>query len=152
MFTFKKKRAVSQDPDDHLIYLQKLKGLVIRLKLVCEKMKGSKLKKDVQDITQTTENILQCLIDDHQKIRKRTLYITYYLPEFVGILEQYAAIKENNLTGGQARNTAKQIELFVPKAREAFQRILEGIVIDDPLDTEVDIKIMLEELREKDLL
>lgn len=138
--------------DDSLEYLQKLKGLILDLKLIYEKTSGLRIQGDIRDICKTTQKILQCLIDNNSKISRLKLFIEYYLPELIEILNQYTSIKSNNISSDKAINTATQIEDFIPKAKDAFNKILEDISIKNNANTEIDMKIMLSELKEKRLL
>ena len=141
--------------NDNIELLQRLKGLIMELKAIYEKTMGTNIQKEVMEISKTTQKILQCLIDgndDNNEVSKHRLFIEYYLPELVGILKQYATIKELNIAGESATKSVARIESFIPKARSAFSRILEDVAIRDSVSTEADIQIMIGELERNGFL
>ena len=152
MLNRKNKGKPVKEADDRLECLQKLKGLILELQLAYEKTTGAKINKDVLGICKTTRKIYQSLIDDSSKISKQKLFIDYYLPESIGILNRYAAIKANKFTGDQAITTAALIEEFIPKLKIAFDKILEDMTVQSGAATEIDIKILIDELYGKRLL
>lgn|GEM_PF-1673495 len=149
---FRNRKIIEDQAADNLKYLQRLKALILELKFVYEKIAGFEIQKDVRDICKTAQKILQCLIDDNAKISGVRLFVDYYMPELIGILNQYAAIKANNISSEQAKETAAQIEGFVPLAKEAFAKILENLTVQNDADSEIDIRVMLDKLKSKSLL
>ena len=152
MLRQRRKKRKTEHENDSLEYQQKLKSLILELRAIYEKTAGTKINKGILEITKTTKNILQCLIDDNSKTAKLRLFIDYYLPELVQIINQYIAIKSNNISSEQAAGIVGQIEDFIPVTEKAFGRILENITIQDNSDVEIDIKIMIENLKKKRLL
>ena len=147
-----RKKLKAEPENDYLEYQQKLKSLIVEHRVIYEKTAGTKINKNILEINKTAKNILQCLIDDRSRLAKLRLFIDYYLPELAQILNQYIAIKANNISSAQAADIIEQVEDFVPIAETAFGRILENITIQDDSDVEIDIKIMIEKLKKKRLL
>jgi exoribonuclease R len=135
--------------NENLVYLQKLKACLIELKLLYEKTKGQKIQRDVLSLVKSAQNLLQCLIDDERKIAYARWCIDYYWPELTGIVKEYVAIKGNHIESEDALKTARQIEDFLPKAGEAMNRILEKISIKNHAESEIDMKILLDELKSR---
>jgi len=151
---FKRRRVKlkADSVNENLEYLQKLKNFVLQLRSIYERSAKTKIEKDVLSINKTSQKILQTLIDDNSKISGQRLLIDYYLPELVQILNQYIAIKSNNISSTSAEDTLEQIEEFIPIVNKAFKRILENIVNQRNSDIDVDIKVMLDKLSSKRLV
>lgn len=137
--------------NENLVYLQKLKRCTIELKLLYEKVSGQNIQGDVLSLVKSAQKILQCLVDDNRKIADARLCIDYYLPELIGIIGEYVRINANRIKSEQALRTVAQIEEFLPKAGEAMSRILEKIVVRKNACAEIDMKILLDELKRADL-
>ena len=151
MFKRRKKRLKAELANESLEYLQRLKSLTLQLKAIYEKSVKTKIEKDVLSICKSVKNIMQVLIDDNSKMSGQRLLIDYYLPELLQILNQYIAIKTNNLSSTEALNTLEQIENFLPIADNAFKKLLENKVSQSSSDIDIDIKIMMEKLINKKL-
>ena len=151
MFKRRKKRLKTELANESLEYLQRLKSLALQLKAIYEKLAKTKIEKDVLSICKSVKNIMQVLIDDNSKMSGQRLLIDYYLPELVQILNQYIAIKTNNLSSIEALSTLEQIENFIPIADNAFKKLLESKVSHSSSDIDVDIKIMLDKFKDKKL-
>jgi len=153
MRLFKRGNNTSVEPaSEDLEYLQKLKSLVMQLRSSYERLAKTKIEKGVLSICKTSQKILQGLIDDNSKISGHRFFIDYYLPELVQILNQYIAIKSNNISSAQAMETIKQIDDFIPVADKAFKKVLENKATQRSSDIDVDIKIMMDNLRSKRLI
>jgi len=152
MFKSRRKKLRPELTNENIEYLQTLKSLVLQLKLIYEKLAKTKIEKDVLTICKTTQKILQNLTDDNSKISGQGLLIDYYLPELVQILNQYIAINSNKISSTQAKETLRQIEKFIPTVKNAFEKILENKATQKSSDIDVDIKIMLDKLKTKQLI
>ena len=128
MFKRRKKRLNAELANESLEYLQRLKSLSLQLIAIYEKLANTKIEKDVLSICKNVKKIMQVLIDDNSKMSGQRLLIDYYLPELVQILNQYIAIKANNLSSMEALSTLEQIENFIPIADNAFKKLLESKV------------------------
>jgi len=152
LLNFRKRKIEKGQRADNMKHLQDLKALIIELRSVHEKTAGQRIQKDVRDICNTAQKILECLIRDNTKLSGARLFIEYYMPELIGILNQYISIKENNISSAQAKETATQIEGFAPVVKEAFGKLLENLISQNGDDPEIDIRVMLDRLKSKSLL
>lgn len=152
---FKRTKTKIDDNSDNKYYvelLQKIKSAIIDFKRIYEKTAKQPIQKNVKNICKTTENILKEVIENKQKLRKLTMFVEYYLFETINILEQYVKIKENRLNSDDSEKLVKEIEKFIPQAEIAFTKILEYLTIPANNKTEIDIAVMIEELKSKKLL
>ena len=149
---FKKKNKVNERQQYLLSQLQELKRNNLELKMLYEKSIKYSIKDDIKNICKVSDKILAECINDNSQVVKLNLFINYYQNDIIKILSNYVSIKDNKVESDEANDFVLKVEDFIKKVVEAFENILENLVVVKEKDIDADIKIMLENLSNNKLL
>jgi len=149
---FRKKKKENEVRNFLIEQLQTLKKNNIDLKRLYEDSKNYSINKSIKEVCRTSDRILETCIKDNSKISKINLLVNYYQVEIVRILSQYISIKKNKIDSAEAKEFIIKVEDFIKNVSKAFEKILEELIIDNKNGIDADIKIMLKDLEDKNLI
>lgn len=153
MFKWFKKENKEKETQNYLLtQLQNLKKNNLLLKDIYNKALKYDIKKYIKDICKTSDKILAECINDNSKVSKLNLFINYYQADIIKILNNYIAIKENNIESEESNEFVQKVDEFIKNVNIAFENILGNLVIVKENDIDADIKIMLDSLANNKLL
>ena len=125
-------------------------GKIIELKELTQQIDKMSLVNDLNSIIDTSEAILQLLIE-HQDLEKKTKkYFRYYLDEIIHIVKQYDEIEDDPLNVDNIATSKTNIEKTVHNAKDAFIKFYNDLNEGRAMDIDVDLKVFDDMLKQLD--
>ena len=121
--------------------LRKAQEMVKRLRDISTKLESSNLIKNTKEICDTSEKIINTVIDKPEKIKKIRNFLSYYLPVTYRILERYDEIENQKLNTAETKKFMGSVEEMVEKIRKAFEKQLSNIYQTEMIDTDAELKV-----------
>ena len=121
--------------------LKKAQDMVKRLREITTKLENSMLVKDSREICDTSDKIINTVIDKPEKIKKIRNFLSYYLPVTYRILERYDEIENQKLSTSETRKFMSSVEEMVSKIKGAFEQQLSNIYQTEMIDTDAELKV-----------
>ena len=121
--------------------LLKAQDMVKILKDISTKIESKELVKNTKEICNTSEKIINTVIDKPEKIKKVRNFLNYYLPVTTRILERYDEIENQKLTTSETKRFMNSVEEMVAKIKVAFEQQLSNIYQTEMIDTDAELKV-----------
>lgn len=107
-----------------------------------DKIDDNDIKIYLNEISDSTDKIIDAISKNKKKIKRTEKFFTYYLPITVGIINKYDEIENQNLS-------SKEVKEFYTKAKESlkeinnsFKKVLNGLYRSDIENVETDMKVL----------
>ena len=104
------------------------------------RVEDNDLKKDIREIYQISNKIIEAVKKDNKKIRYIETFFSYYLPETYKILKKYDEI-ENQKLGSSSEAFMSKTRDMIKKIKEAFKQQLAHVYQEDMIDTNAEMKV-----------
>lgn len=121
--------------------LRKAQDMVKRLRDITTKLENSNLIKDTKEICNTSDKIINTVIEKPEKIKKIRNFLSYYLPVTYRILERYDEIENQKLSTSDTKKFMNSVEGMVSKIKSAFEQQLSNIYQTEMIDTDAELKV-----------
>jgi len=121
--------------------LRKAQDMVKRLREIITKLENAILRKDAKEICDTSDKIINAVIEKPEKIKKIRNFLSYYLPVTYRILERYDEIENQKLSTPDTRKFMSSVEEMVSKIKAAFEQQLSNIYQTEMIDTDAELKV-----------
>jgi len=95
-----------------------------------------------------SDQMLDLLRKDPEKLRLVRTFSTYYFPTTISLLKRYEAYEESANQAPNATDAMQKIEKAAETIEAAFRQALDRLYRDEKLDTEVEIEVMEQMLRQ----
>ncbi len=125
---------------DYVLKDARLKSKFISSKV--KKIDDEDLQRYLDEISTTTNKIIDTVENDKKKIKSTEKFFTYYLPITIGIINKYDEIEDQNLS-------SKEVNEFYGKAKESlkeinssFKKILNNLYKSEIENVEADMKVL----------
>ena len=105
-----------------------------------KKIDNPELNKDVSDLVQTSDRILDYVYEHEQAASSLRKLIYYYLPTVEKLLTRYDEIEESNVSN--VVESRKKIEDIIKTTSTAFSNQLEQLYDTDTLDINSEVKVL----------
>lgn len=132
--------------------LEDSKESIKKLKQIVPSIDNEIIKKDVSEITKTSEKIINRLEKTPDKIPQATNFLNYYLPITLKILSKYEEIENENLTSMEVKNFMKRISTLIENIKNAFDTQLNNLYSTDMVDIDAEMKVFEKVLKSDGLL
>ncbi len=144
-FLMSKTTIFSFDKVDNKNIDDVLKDARLKSKFISSKVKkidDEDLQRYLDEISTTTNKIIDTVENDKKKIKSTEKFFTYYLPITIGIINKYDEIEDQNLS-------SKEVNEFYGKAKESlkeinssFKKILNNLYKSEIENVEADMKVL----------
>jgi hypothetical protein len=123
--------------------IERLKELVLRIE-------NDDLIHDINMIIQTSEDILDLLVDNQQSYKKIKKYFTYYLEEVIHLVYTYDDLEEDPENLEEVKVSKKQIERTINIAKTTFSKLYDDLYDGKAMNISVDVKVFEDMLKRID--
>ena len=121
--------------------LKYAKEEVTRLKELTKQLEKPELIKNVKDICETSDKIIDTLSKKPEKMKQANNFFSYYLPATIGIIEKYDEIENQRLSTKESLKFMNSIEEKMVTTKIAFEKLLSTLYQSDMVDTDAEIKV-----------
>lgn len=121
--------------------LHNAQNMVKDIRDISTKLESSKLIKDTKEICNTSDKIINTVIDKPKKIKKIRNFLNYYLPVTYRILQRYDEIENQKLNTEDTRKFMNSVEEMIAKIKVAFEQQLSNIYQTEMIDTNAELKV-----------
>ena len=121
--------------------LKKAKDMVTRLRDISTKLESSELIKNTKEICNTSDKIIDTVVEKPEKIKKIRNFLNYYLPVTIKILERYDEIENQKLNTTETKKFMNSVEDMISKIKQAFEEQLSNIYQTEMIDTDAELKV-----------
>ncbi len=141
------KSTTNDDLNYKIGLLQDLKSKTRHLRELYSQANQYPVASHLKQICISSDKILKEISVHQDKIAKATVFIDYYIPTTITLLEQYIVIKDNKLTGQENQKIVTTIEAVLPKIKSAFNEFLNHLFSEDNSTIDAEIKVLMNELK-----
>jgi len=104
---------------------------------------GAKL----ESILASSDQMFELLTTDASKFRLVRTFSTYYFPTTISLMKRYEDYEDNASRGPNVADAMHKIESAVGTIEQAFRHALDRLYRDEALDTEVEVEVLQQMLR-----
>ena len=126
-----------QDKED----LRKAQEKISKLRDISTKLESQELIKNTKEICDTSEKIIDTVIEKPEKIKKIRNFLNYYLPVTTKILERYDEIENQRVETSETKKFMNSVEDMISKIKDAFKQQLSNIYQTEMIDTDAELKV-----------
>ena len=137
---------------NYINLLEKSKEDIKNLKRIIPSIDNLDIKKDVVEITKTSEKIIKRLETTPKKISQATNFLNYYLPITLKIMKKYNEIEDEKLTSKEVKNFNERILNLTDSINNAFNTQLNNLYSTDMIDIDAEMKVFESVLKADGLL
>lgn len=121
--------------------LRKAQDMVKKLRDISTKLENNNLMKNTKDICNTSDKIINTVIDKPKKIKNIRNFLNYYLPVTYTILQRYDEIENQKLSTKETKKFMNSVEEMIEKIKIAFEQQLSNIYQTEMIDTDAELKV-----------
>ena len=121
--------------------LRKAQDMVKSLREITTKLENANLIKDTKEICNTSDKIINTVIEKPEKIKKIRNFLSYYLPVTYRILQRYDEIENQKLSTSETKKFMSSVEEMISKIKVAFEQQLSNIYQTEMIDTDAELKV-----------
>ena len=121
--------------------LKKAQNMVKELREISTKLENSDIVKNTKEICNTSDKIIDTVIEKPEKIKKIRNFLSYYLPVTKKILERYDEIENQKLNTAETKKFMESVEEMIAKIKKAFEEQLSNIYQTEMIDTDAELKV-----------
>lgn len=138
---------IGYTPDNHYEILKQAKENTSQLKQITGEIKSVNLVKDIKDICDTSNKIIDTLSKKPEKMKQAHNFLSYYLPVTIKILKRYDEIENQELSTKESAKFMNSIQEMIAKIKKAFENQLSNLYQSDMVDTDAEIKVFEQMLK-----
>ena len=149
--SFKPEEKVSDMKNDTVIETgaDEYETTIIKIRRLNDKIKDKAVSDKIDLIEQYTGRIFEYVKKNPEKEKNVHLFMTYYLPTTLKLLESYSEIERVGVAGDNMKSAKESIENTLDMLCEAFKKLLDQLYESDNMDIASDIDV-LEQMMKKD--
>ena len=117
------------------------KAQILELKRLSTMIDNSSMTKDILSIIDTSQSILDYVIENQGLVKKVRKYFHYYLEEIVKIVKQYDDFEDDPLNVEHVRVSKEKIEKTLSNANTSFIQFYNDLYEGKAMDVSVDLKV-----------
>jgi len=111
------------------------------LKEMVNKIDDEDVSKDLEEITKSSDKIINRIEENELKNKTARKFLDYYLPVCVKIVGRYDEIENQSLTSKDSKEFMKNTGKILKATNKAFKRILNSLYQDDIVDADAEMKV-----------
>ncbi len=96
----------------------------------------------IQRLAQLTHQILAYVEENPAKEQKIRQFRNHYLPKTISILEAYARMEQQNVSGANIRGAMADVEQIMDKLVTGFEKQLDALFDSEAMDVTTDINVL----------
>ncbi len=112
------------------------------LKEMVDKIDDKDVSQDLEDITKSSDKIVNRIEENELKNKTARKFIDYYLPVCVKIVGRYDEIEDQSLTSKDSKEFMKNSGKILKATNKAFKRMLNSLYQDDIVDADAEMKVL----------
>jgi len=112
-----------------------------RIHKLNDNISNEDISEKISRVELITTHIFEIIEREPEKSSKVDLFVSYYLPTTLKLLDKYSQYEEYG-TGENASDLKKEIEAIIEKLVLGFEKQLDALAIDDVLDVTSDIDVL----------
>ena len=117
------------------------KRQITYLKDMVDKIDDDVLSKDLEEITKTSNKIINRIEENELQNKSATKFMDYYLPVCVKIVSRYDEIENQSLTSKDSKEFMANTAKLLKATNKAFKRILNSLYQSDIVDADAEMKV-----------
>lgn len=118
------------------------KGLLSQIRAANDAIADEEMSRKISRIEEITGHILDYQDNHPEKAAELRKFLSYYLPTTLKILNTYAELERQRVSGDNINATKQRIEGMMDKVVEGFELQLDKLFENDMLDITSDIAVM----------
>jgi hypothetical protein len=107
-----------------------------------DKIDDKDVSQDLEDITKSSDKIVNRIEENELKNKTARKFIDYYLPVCVKIVGRYDEIEDQSLTSKDSKEFMKNSGKILKATNKAFKRMLNSLYQDDIVDADAEMKVL----------
>jgi 5-bromo-4-chloroindolyl phosphate hydrolysis protein len=115
---------------------------LVELGKVYRQISGTKIGPQVFQMTQTTQEILEQVKADPEKMRGLRQFFGYFLPTSIDLLKKYASFSARRVKTDNITNSIRRIEDSIDNIAAVFRKEFDNLFMDDAVDISAEITVM----------
>lgn len=116
--------------------------LLRRIREANDRIANEEMSRKIDRIEEITERILEFQKEHPDKAADLRKFLNYYLPTTLKILNTYAEMEKQGITGENINATKQRVENMMDMVVEGFERQLDKLFAGDMMDIAADITVM----------
>ena len=128
-----KEKKIDLSSEDKILY---------EIRRANDRIPGEEISRKIDRIEEITRAILEYLKKHPERSSELHTFLDYYLPTTLKMLNTYAELDEQGMTGQNIETTKRRIEGILDKVVEGFELQLDKLYEGDMLDISSDIDVM----------
>lgn len=144
-FLLSKTNIITFDKVDESNVEEVLKDARNKVKFIKNKIDDiddNDVKKYLEEISNTTNKIINTVSTNRKKIKQTEKFFTYYLPITIGIINKYDEIEDQKLSSRDVREFYKKANESLEEINSSFKKILNNLYESDIENAETDMKVL----------
>ena len=113
----------------------------VHIKTMIKSLDDEEVKKDLEEISKTTDKILDTIEKNNLNNRTTNKFIEYYLPVCVKIVDRYDEIENQSLTSSDSKKFMNDSKKIIKDTNNAFKKILDSLYQSDILNADAEMKV-----------
>ena len=105
------------------------------------KIEDEEMKKDIQEIHETTTKIISTVESNPKKIKNMNNFFDYYLPVTLNIIKRYDEIENQKLSSEEGKDFMVQTKDMIKKINSAFKTQLSNLYSSEIINTDAEMKV-----------
>lgn len=134
-----KEEITEQTPE---AILEEAKGYLVQLRTVEENIENAYMKSSVVRLGRITTNIFDYVSKNPHKLSKIRKFMNYYLPTTVKLVQSYALLEDQEVSGTNIESSKQRIEESMQVINTSFERLLDELFQKEALDIHADLIAM----------
>ena len=122
---------------------------LLRIRELNDKIDDAQVSERIDNIEKYTRQIFEYVKKNPEREKDVHLFMTYYLPTTLKLLESYSEIERVGVAGDNMKNAKDNIEKTLDLLVEAYKKLLDQLYQSENMDISSDIDV-LEQMMKKD--
>ena len=135
--------------DDALAELTDFSEILGKIRRLDDEIKDEAVSERIRKIESITRNIFEYVADKPEKMPRIRMFMNYYLPTTLKLLESYSRIERVGVAGQNMQEAKDNIEKILDMLTAGFQQQFDQLFQAESLDITSDIEV-LEQMMKKD--
>ena len=128
--------------DDVDEMLESIEQLLKKLRLLNEKIPDTGLSASISRMEKAGAGVVSVVERQPDKAKQIRRFANYYLPDAVKVLEQYAALEEQDVRGENSAAVRREVEANAASIATAFENQLDALFSAESLDISADLEVL----------
>lgn len=136
-------------PDETEVDMTDPSSILKRIRRLDDEIQDEKVSERIRRIETVTANIFSYVQEKPEKQKQLRMFMNYYLPTTLKLLESYSRIERVGVTGQNMKDAKEKIEKILDLLVSGFEQQFDQLYKAESLDIHSDIEV-LEQMMKKD--